>query len=300
MDYTGGCDKETKMQLWSTWIFLAAWSHHRLKSVVVVVDISSMSVRTRVTRADGGIFIIVVLTTLVSGASVVHPVRQVGLQPLVRKQNPRHGRDSLGNSTNLKLIDTEAADKVSTETISCRDAWKGKCWKGQCFHSKWHPNPAGWNEKAVGCQKQWRERVILCTLLPFYLLLWSAPSIPDHPWWIVHHSQWPEGKLRRSLQVRLYLCVMEGTAVFTSLFVLIHSAGWHQSEDNCAFRKDHLLDQTSGYFILDSTFPLKNLPYKAYSSRVLYFLIVCGSYLSFLRHLSFNQVQRTWQSTFSK
>lgn len=150
MDYTGGCDKETKMQLWSTWILLAALSHHRLESIVVVVDISSMSVRTRVTRADGGIFIIVVLTALVSGASVVHPVRQVGLQPLVRKQNPRHGRDSLGNSTNLKLVDTEAADKVSTETISCRDAWKGKCWKGQCFHSKWHPNPAGWNGK--GCR----------------------------------------------------------------------------------------------------------------------------------------------------
>lgn len=101
---------------------LVAWSRHRLESIVVIVDISTMSVRTRVTRADGGVFIIVVLAALVSGASVVHPVRQVGLQPLVRKQNPRHRRDSLGNSTNLKLIDTEAADKVSTETISCRDA----------------------------------------------------------------------------------------------------------------------------------------------------------------------------------
>lgn len=121
--------------------------------------------------------------------------------------------------------------------------------KANAFTANGIPIQLGETEKAVGCQKQW-ERVILCTLLPFYLLLWSAPSIPGRPRWIVHHSQWPEGKLRQSLQVGLYLCVTEGTAVFTSTLVLIHSAGWHQSEDNCAFRKDHLLDQTSGYFIL--------------------------------------------------
>lgn len=89
-----------------------------MQLIVVIVDISSVSVRTRVTRADGGIFIVVVLTPLISGASLVHPVRQVSLQPLVRKKH--HRRDSLGNSTstNLKLIDTEVADKVSAETVS--------------------------------------------------------------------------------------------------------------------------------------------------------------------------------------
>lgn len=58
--------------------------YHRLELIVVVVDISTVSVRTGVTGASGGVFIIVVLTALVSGASVVHPVRQVSLQPLVR------------------------------------------------------------------------------------------------------------------------------------------------------------------------------------------------------------------------
>lgn len=55
-----------------------------LELIVVIVDISAVPVRARVTRADGGVFIIVVLTTVVSGASMVHPVRQVSLQPLVR------------------------------------------------------------------------------------------------------------------------------------------------------------------------------------------------------------------------
>lgn len=53
--------------------------------IVVIVDISTMSVRARVTRPYRGVFIIVVLTPVVIGACVVHPVRQVSLQPLVRK-----------------------------------------------------------------------------------------------------------------------------------------------------------------------------------------------------------------------
>lgn len=66
--------------------------YHRLELIVVVVDISAVSVRTRVTGASGGVFIIVVLTALVSGASVVHPVRQVSLQPLVRGGTHKIGR----------------------------------------------------------------------------------------------------------------------------------------------------------------------------------------------------------------
>lgn len=42
--------------------------------IVIIVDISSVSVSTGVTWADGGILIIVVLTPLVTGASLVHPV----------------------------------------------------------------------------------------------------------------------------------------------------------------------------------------------------------------------------------
>lgn len=60
-----------------------------LELIVVIVDISSVSVRTGVTRADWGVFIKVVLTSLVSGASLVHPVRQVSLQPLVKKKNKK-------------------------------------------------------------------------------------------------------------------------------------------------------------------------------------------------------------------
>lgn len=97
---------------------------HRLLLIVVVVDVGPMSVGAVVSGADGGVFIIVVLTALVSGARVVHPVRQVGLQPLgreradIKKKNQRNhqplSRDLLGKSapTNIKLIDAEAADKV--------------------------------------------------------------------------------------------------------------------------------------------------------------------------------------------
>lgn len=59
--------------------------NHNLELIVVIVDVSAVPVRARVTRAGGGVFIIVVLTALVSGASMVHPVRQVSLQPLVRE-----------------------------------------------------------------------------------------------------------------------------------------------------------------------------------------------------------------------
>lgn len=43
-----------------------------------------MAVRSVVSGADGGVLIIVMLPALVVGASVVHPVRQVSLQPLER------------------------------------------------------------------------------------------------------------------------------------------------------------------------------------------------------------------------
>lgn len=43
-----------------------------------------MSVRTGVSGAGGGVLVIVVLAPLVVGAGVVHPVRQVSLQPLVK------------------------------------------------------------------------------------------------------------------------------------------------------------------------------------------------------------------------
>lgn len=59
---------------------------HRLLLIVVVVDIGPVSVGAVVSGADGGIFIVVVLTALVSGARVVHPVRHVGLQPLGRER----------------------------------------------------------------------------------------------------------------------------------------------------------------------------------------------------------------------
>lgn len=55
--------------------------------IVVIVDICPMPVRRP--RADGGVFIIVMLTALVMGSGVVHPVLQVSLQPLVRKQSNR-------------------------------------------------------------------------------------------------------------------------------------------------------------------------------------------------------------------
>lgn len=47
---------------------------YNLELIIVVVDVSSMSVRTGVTRASGGVFVEVVLAALVVGASVVHPV----------------------------------------------------------------------------------------------------------------------------------------------------------------------------------------------------------------------------------
>lgn len=89
---------------------------HPLLLIVVVVDVGPVSVGAVVPGADGGVFIVVVLTALVSGASVVQPVRQVGLQPLGRekriykkkKTEQRNvSRDLLGKSapTNIKLID---------------------------------------------------------------------------------------------------------------------------------------------------------------------------------------------------
>lgn len=68
----------------------------RLNLIVVIVDISAVSVRTGVTWASGGVLVIVVLSALVSGASVVHPVRQVSLQPLVRA-----GGDKINKSTDV-------------------------------------------------------------------------------------------------------------------------------------------------------------------------------------------------------
>lgn len=41
-----------------------------------------MSVRAVVPRADGGVFVVVVLAALVVGPGVVHPVGEVGLQAL--------------------------------------------------------------------------------------------------------------------------------------------------------------------------------------------------------------------------
>lgn len=58
-----------------------------------------MPVRTGVTWGDGGVFVVLVLTPLVIGASVVHPVCQVSLQPL-----KQHRRDSLGNSASTQTL----------------------------------------------------------------------------------------------------------------------------------------------------------------------------------------------------
>lgn len=46
------------------------------------------------------------------------PSSMTGQSPASGEENTRHRRDSFGNSTNLKLIDTEAADKVSAESVS--------------------------------------------------------------------------------------------------------------------------------------------------------------------------------------
>lgn len=56
----------------------------RLNLIIVIIDIGSISVRTVVTGAGGGVLVIVMLPALVVGTSVVHPVRQVSLQPLAR------------------------------------------------------------------------------------------------------------------------------------------------------------------------------------------------------------------------
>lgn len=56
----------------------------RLNLIIVIIDIGSISVRRVVAGAGGGVLIIVMLPALVVGASVVHPVRQVSLQPLGR------------------------------------------------------------------------------------------------------------------------------------------------------------------------------------------------------------------------
>jgi len=50
--------------------------------IVVVVDIGSVSVGAVVPGSDGSVLIVLVLPTLVSGATLVHPVGEVGLQPL--------------------------------------------------------------------------------------------------------------------------------------------------------------------------------------------------------------------------
>lgn len=57
--------------------------------VVVVVDVGSVPVRAGVPGPDGGVLIVVVLAALVPGAGLVHPVGQVGLQPLDTKH--KHG-----------------------------------------------------------------------------------------------------------------------------------------------------------------------------------------------------------------
>lgn len=62
--------------------------------IIVVVDVGSVSVRRGVTRADGGVFIIVMLPTRVIGASVVHPVLEVSLQPLERRENTEMVKNS--------------------------------------------------------------------------------------------------------------------------------------------------------------------------------------------------------------
>ena len=78
-----------------------------LELIVVVVDVGSVSVRAVVTGANRGVLVVLMLTPLVVGACVVHPVRQVDLQPLVMEEH--HRRDSLGESatTDLKPIDIE-------------------------------------------------------------------------------------------------------------------------------------------------------------------------------------------------
>lgn len=53
-----------------------------LELIVVVIDVGPVSVRAVVPRADGGVFVVVVLATLVVGSSMVHPVGEVGLQSL--------------------------------------------------------------------------------------------------------------------------------------------------------------------------------------------------------------------------
>lgn len=64
--------------------------------IVVVVNISAVSVRRRISRGNGSVFIIVVLTAGVVGTRVVPPVRHVSLQPLVRQKH--HGCHLLINS----------------------------------------------------------------------------------------------------------------------------------------------------------------------------------------------------------
>lgn len=57
----------------------------KLNLIIVIIDVGSISVWTGVPGASGGVLVIVMLTALVVGASLVHPVRQVSLQPLVRE-----------------------------------------------------------------------------------------------------------------------------------------------------------------------------------------------------------------------
>lgn len=64
--------------------------------IVVVVDVGPVPVRAVVPRADGGVFVVVVLAALVVGSSVVHPVGEVGLQSL------REGQSTFRNGEKKK------------------------------------------------------------------------------------------------------------------------------------------------------------------------------------------------------
>lgn len=58
-------------------------------SIIVIIDVGSVPVGRLVAGADGGVLIVVMLPALVVGASVVHPVREVRLQPLGRRGGGR-------------------------------------------------------------------------------------------------------------------------------------------------------------------------------------------------------------------
>lgn len=82
----------------------------RLNLIIVIVDVGSVSVGTVVTGAGGGVLIIVMLPSLVVGASVVHPVGQVSLQPL--------GRDGEGNSRQETEAETRNMETTQTQSTA--------------------------------------------------------------------------------------------------------------------------------------------------------------------------------------